>query len=886
MGAWWRRLVYLARKERFDRELEEEMRLHRELRAGKIAAEGMPQAEADAAARKRFGNATLASERSRDAWSWAWLERTAQDVRYAARQLRRSPLFTATAILTLALGVGANAAIYTVMDALLWRPLAVQEPDRLAEIGLQTTIFNSNFSYPAFDTLRRSVKGATGLFTWNGTTLGEGWGADAHPIEAAAASGDVFLTLGIQPELGRLFGPEDDTGGAPMVCVLSDAFWRGRFHASRGVIGTTMLLDRKPVSVVGVLPPAFFGVVAGEEPKLVLPIHAAAALNPEVNQLTSSQSWFLSIYGRLRPGVGIAQLRAEVRALTKPVLGNSDMTWMDFEGRQTKTAWLDARLAPGGNPERGEILRDLMVAVGAVSALLLLAACINLATLLMARGATREREISLRAALGANRARLVRQLFTETFLLVLLGSAVGIAFAALAMDPLLRFLDLSIELAPNWRIALLLAVVTAAAALVSGLFPAIRGTSADPGEGLKSGSIGWLGGHRRAMTPWLIPVQAALSMVLLVTAMLYVRTLQNLRAQNLGFDRGLVLVSAIDAGKSGMDKKQTARYALDLVDRLRALPFVRSASITDIPPLGNAWSWNILDAAIWPALSPEQRTLYEHHIGEDYFRAMGTRILLGRPFSRQDLTSAKPRPALLNEVAARTYFPKGDAVGRILRIDKQTSALIAGVVEDAKYASLRDAAPRTIYFPILNDGGMSPYWNVIIRSSADSNVALDALRGLVRQSHRDVSVSEMTAMSRRIDDQLKRERLLATLGSFFGALGAALVAIGLYGVLGYNVARRRREIGVRLALGARRDSVLWMVMRQGLTFAAAGVVVGVPAAIACGHLLNRQLFGVKPADLGLLAASSFLLLLVAALAGLWPSMRASRVDPMEALRSE
>lgn len=889
MFAWFRRFGYWLRRETLARKLEEEMRLHEEARARRIASEGVAEDVARREARRRFGNRTQAAEQSFETWGWMWLDRLAQDVRYALRVLRRSPVFTASAVLTLALGIGANAAIFSVMYGLLWRPLPVREPERLVQYGLRTTEFQAALSYPGFEAIRKSVRTTEGLFTWNSSEFTTGWGVDAREITGAVASGDVFRTLGVTARVGRLFGPEDDKAGSPLVCVIGSAFWQDEFARDPQVVGRSLTLQGHRLTIVGVMPAEFAGIMPGEEPDVIVPVHTEAAMYPERNILTEKGAWYLLVFGRLRSGFGEAQARAEAHAISDTIAAEAgwrNAVWMDGKGHQTTSATLEARPSATGDSWQGQRLRDGLYALMGISALVLLAACLNLANLMLSRAAAREREMSLRAALGAGRVRLVRQLFTESVLLTAAGAGLGFALAAWANPALLRFLDLSVDLHPDLRVAGVLGLLCVATSVLFGLVPAIRSTQVAPNDALKCGRIGIGSGRRWNLAKMLVPAQAALSVVLLATALLYVRTLENLRWQNLGFDRDQVLMAEIQTGMSGMNAKQETQFAREVIERVRALPFVQAASATGIVPIGGGWQWDNLPAELYPNLNTAERTLYGHRVAPDYFRAMGTKLLQGRDFTEQDAAANGVRPALLNERAAQTYFPHGDAVGRMLRISTNTQYRIIGVVEDAKYASLRDGAPRTIYTQIDGKYGFGSSWNLVIRTTRDSGLVASAVRSILKASGKDVTMYNLHAMSEQIDGALRTERLVATLASFFALLAGALMAIGLYGVLSYTVVRRTSEIGVRLALGATRREVLWMMLRNALGMAALGTVVGVPAAVGCARLVASQLYGVTPRDPAMLGLTVGLLIAVSLAAAFAPAWRASRLDPMRALHYE
>lgn len=810
-----RRLRFLFTRHRFNSDLEEEMRLHRELRAKKLG-------DSDAAQR-RFGNNLRLQEESRDAWGWTWLESIAQDILYASRVLKRSPVFTTSAILTLALGIGANAALFTLVDALLLKPLPVHDPNRLVQLSSDRVEAPSAFCYRALESVAQSTKTLKGLFTWYWTSLSLGRSADARTVFGAVASGHAFQTLGIHPQIGRFFTPEDDEH-SPFVAVLSDRFWQREFNRDPRAVGKTILLDRHRFLILGVEPKSFLGMSIGETSDVIIPIHASALLHPQKDILHEVNNWWMPIFGRLKAGVSMQQANAEMRVLSRPVF--QSVVPAGLSPADTREYIAQSLLVvPGSRGSRftADTYRQPLLILIAISGLVLLVACVNIASLLLARAAVRSREISVRLAVGAPRWRVIRQLLTESILLSLLGTLLGAFLAWCSIRLAVGFLPFTLDLTPDWRVVGFLTALVVLAALLFGAAPAIAGTDFQASEVLKQGKIG--SSRRNRLSSFFVCGQIALSLVLLTGAFLFIQTFEKLKWQDFGFDRHSLVFVGLDSGLSGLQGPLLAHLYENLLDRVASLPSVQSISLTNLTPMTGNFSWDDLSSQLWPSLNRAERTLYTQQISTGYFQTMRIPILQGRAFTAADAVPSQPQPAIITATAARTYFPKGQAVGQTLRVDESKNNIyrIIGVVRDSKVGTLRDRQIRAIYTDAMHAVGTehnafthSSNWTLAIRVKGNPSPVLAAICAFVNRSGKDIVVSDDLPINSIIDQDLRTERTMAILATFFAALTAILVVLGLYGLLAYTVTRRTTEIGVHLALGATRKSVLWLILKDAL----------------------------------------------------------------------
>ena len=894
-----RKLRWLTGRSRKEAELREELQFHLEEEAAQIEAAGMVPEQSKWAARRELGNVALLMEDTRVAWGWTSLELLRQDLRFAVRMLRRNPGFSAAVVLSLALGIGANTAIFSLLNAVVLRPLPVAAPQELVEFNntlpmweINSDNWNSWFSYPQLERFQANSQTLSAVFGASGMgRINIGWNGNSGLAQGNACTGNFFSALGIAPQLGRFFSAGEDSPGASVV-VVSHRYWRTRFASDPSLVGRAIAINRVPFTVIGIAPRDFMGVSAGSYPDIWVPLRAMDRLHPDPNRWTEPLSSWILIGGRLRPGIPRRQAQAELdvvhRQFLAEQLANSDLRIRELIQRQIRGGHLALRPAANGmySGLRDDYALPLKLLMW-VAGIVLLVACANVANLLLARASNRRREIATRLALGAGRGRLVRQLVAESLLLASLGGALAIPLAWRGSLVLVRMISTGdspapLAIDPDWRTFLFTALVSLLTGILFGLAPALRGTRVDPGPVLKEGDPR-AARHSHTLDSALVVAQVALSVVLITGAGLFVRTLQKLRAVDTGYDRRNVLMISVDAKLAGYADHRAGLVYSEILRRLQALPEVKSAAASVVRPLDDDFFLvdrvNEVDGGmlpergivrvVWNAVSP------------GYFSTVSTPLVAGRDFEPRDNETA-PKVVIVNESLASRVFPNQNPLGHRL-----AEATIVGIVKDSRYNGARDHPGPMLYHPLFQHGPDQEYrWGFVsfeLRYGSPANL-LDEVRREVAAVDRNLPVFHARTLVAQMEQSMLKERLLAALSTFFGALALLLACVGLYGLMAYAVARRTSEIGIRLALGARRDQVIWLVLRETLWLTLAGVAIGIPLSLWAARYAKAVLFGIGTSDPLTIAATVAILLAVAALAGYLPARRAVGVDPMVALR--
>ena len=881
-----RRLWALFRREEFHRDLEEEMQSHMEMQAEQNREAGMDPEEAAYAARRRFGNATFLKEESRETWGWGPLERLLHDLRYALRGLVRSRTFTAVAVVSLALGIGANAAIFSLFNALMLRSLPVRHPEQLVSIYRTGGWGSGVASYPLYLALRERKDLFEGVLA-RGAVAKVRFGNDgAEFVNKEFVSGDYFQVLGVRPALGRLFTAEDDrTSGAHPLAVLAHDFWLARFGGDPAVVGRTIHVDEQLLTVIGVAQPRFRGV----EPETHADVWVPATMHPW-NIMNPGMHWAW-ILARPKPEAGSRQLQAALDVFMTQYLtatyGNNPNSPKDALAQK-----LEVR--PGGigvSLIRDQFQKPLEVLL-AVVALVLLIACANVAGLMLARAARRRREIALRFSLGASRARVLQQLMIESGLIAVAGGLAGLAFALWGGRYLLLFLPgarmLDLDVSPDLRVIGFAAALALLSVIVFGLVPAFRATSVGPMPYLKEGAAGLRGPMRVTLRKAFVISQIALSVVVVAAAGLFAHSLASLRAVDPGFRNLNVLTLDIDFPRAYKDRDADLLRRRFLA-RVNSLPGVLATSCGFPGPYRDGFWQTTFRVPGQGVTGGGPLSVELQSVAPRFFETIGSQPLRGREFDERDSPTA-PSVAVVNEAFARAYLDGADPVGRVLSLDSVYSRAgeathIVGVVRDITHRDLRQAPVPTVYLPPSQINGPSISL-LLVRADLPPRSLVPVLRRELAALDPSIAITGVASIQQQIDDSIYLVRLLATGSGCFATLSLLLAGVGLYGVMAYAVTQRTGEIGIRVALGAQQGHVLWMVLREGLVLVAGGIVVGVPVALVSARIATSLLFGIEARDPLTLGATVAILVAIGCAAVLLPARRAARVDPMEALRYE
>ena len=884
-----------------DRAIGDELQFHIDHYTEDLVRAGVSPLDARRRARAEFGSVHARSEECREALGLRVLDELRADLRYAVRLLRRSPAFTVVAVLSLGLGIGANTAIFSLIDTVLLKSLRVARPEGLFFVDNSggKSGGRSGPPYPCYEILRDHARYLSGMAAFNARRFKVTIDGAQEEVRGQFASGSYFDVLGVPAAYGRVLTPADDrnvgrSSGDGYVAVISHGLWARRFGMSPSVLGKTIQVGTKWVTIVGVTPPEFIGLQVGFPIDVTIPITLAES------GLDSKESWWFSVVGRLHDSATVEQARADLDAMFQAYMTDNGIKG---GAREYFDRIVLVPADKGLNDVRRQLAQPLLVIMGIV-AIVLLIGCANVANLLLARGSARRSEIAVRLAIGAGRGRLIRQMLTEGAVLVALGTAAGILFARWGVAFLVGVFaagrgGLLLEPRFDLRVLAFTAAVAVATGLLFSVLPALHATRVDAATPADSS---------RTSTPRvrlrvgqaLVVTQVTLSLVLLCGAALFLRTLHNLTTLDSGFNSEGVLTMQVDAAlppmKPGTRNSPAVRaeYARvgrmweDLVARAASLPGVRSAGVATLSPMTMRDRGVKIEVAGAPSVTESDKGIHVNQVTSGAFDALGVQLVRGRIFTPAD-RSGSLRVTILNETAARSYFAETNPIGRKVNFpgqDVEDEYEIVGVVRDTRYEHLRKAAERMAYLPIEQSVDRITGAIVAIRSAGDPASLVPALRDEVRLTIPEGFVTNVATLARQVDASLVQERLVSMLASFFGGLALVLACIGLYGVLTYSVVRRTREIGIRLAIGAQRRSVIWLVLRETLLLIAVGVALGIPAVLTVSRYIESQLFGVSPGDPWAIACAVGVLLLVAAAAGYQPARRASRVDPMIALRYE
>jgi predicted permease len=901
---FWLKLQTLFHRNRTTQQLDDEFQFHLEQQIGENIARGMSREEARYTAIRAFGNPTFLKEETRDTWGWIWLEHLTQDFRYGLRTLRKNLGFTAVAVLTLALGIGANTAIFQLIDALRLRAIPVKEPQQLVTVqladstgvrGSQTSGY-SVLTNPVWETFRAQQDVFSGVLAWGSNSFGLTPGGEVRLAQGLFVNGDFFHVLGVQPLMGRVFTASDDRRGCGLPgAVVSYAFWQRELGGDPSPIGRKLTLNYHPVEIIGVTPPGFFGLEVGSSYDVAVPICSQAVLWSEGTWLDEGTVWWLNVMGRLKPRSTPEKANAQLAVISPGIF---QVTLPSNYPAENVKDYLKFKLeaVPAGSGVswlRSQYSDSLSLLLG-TAGLVLLIACANLANLMLARATMREHEFTVRFAIGASRTRLIRHLMTESLLLALLGGALGLFLA----EALSKFLVASLgtegdapflDLKPDWRLLAFTFGLASLTCILFGLVPALRASRVSPSEAFKSAGRTVTASRKRfGFRQGLVVSQVALSLVLVVGALLFSGSLSSLLAVDAGFSQKGVVIADLDLFRR-VNVPYAARvtFKQDLLQKIRALPDVDSAAEIDILPLSGGSTDNV----VWiegtnPASGLD--SLF-NSTSDGYFKAMGIALLAGRDFSPQDTVSS-PKVAIVNRIFARKLGLGMNPIGKTYRrqatpTEPEQSFEIIGLVTDTKYSSLREEFRPIAFLSTSQDPRPGPSAQFVIRSAAPIAETVSNVRNLVAQASPLITLG-FQPFETTILEGLTRERLMAKVSGLFGLLAALIAAVGLYGVMSYLVAQRTNEIGIRVALGAQRTDVLSLVLRNAALLLAPGLVLGAFLSVAAAQAARAMLFGLKPSDPGVLVAAIIGLGFIGFLASFLPARRASRVDPMVALRYE
>lgn len=911
------RRLFWRRKQR-DADLDDEIAFDLATEAEERMRSGLPREEAEQASRRDFGNVLMRKEDVREIWGWTSLQRLGRDIRYCWRTWRKNPLFVAMAVLSLALGIGANTAIFSVMDAVMLRALPVRDPGRLVVLNWRLknprapNVVNEqtgtsygapgggmespDFPWPAYQLLREHNAVFSTLFAYKRAgRLNLIVHGQAEVGDVEFVSGNFFSSLGIVPALGRLIDRTDNRAGGSHVAVLSYDYWRARFDGDAAAIGQTIRINDIPFTVAGVTPPEFFGVRPGSAPVVYLPISNRPSLarnfgNEHDTMFIDPHFYWVDMMGRLRPGVTMQQAQVELATRFHQFALASAKN--DKERANLPTLWLEQG-GSGMDSLRRQFSEPLFVLMAMV-AFILAIACANIANLLLARATARRREIAVRLGLGASRLRVVRQLLTESVMLAVPGGLIGIAIAVSGSRFLIWLLSngrpgFSLRVGLDWHILAFAMGIVLATGVLFGLAPALQATRVDLTLALKETRASAPRGRGRhiGLGQLLIVAQVALSLLLVLGSAIFVHTLANLHSVAIGFNPERLLTFSLNASQAGYKGADLNAFYARMDMRFRALPGVRVATISGMPLVSNSiWTTGVSLPGVPQPQGRRRPSTAVASVGPAFFETMQIPILLGRPIDSRDVDGA-PMVVVVNEVFVKKYFPNENPIGRTFTLNNSKVTII-GVAKNARYSSLKDAIPPVTYVSYLQDVLKWPPAPMFfeLRTVGDPLALTETVRKIVHKAAPTVPVTDAMTQTQLIDSTISQQRTFADLCTVFAFLALVIACVGLYGAMAYEVSRRTNEIGIRMALGAERRRIVWMVLREVLALAVGGLAVGYLCAWFVLPVIKSFVFGMKPTDPATTLWAMGILIAALLLAGYVPASRASRIDPVTALRHE
>jgi predicted permease len=897
------RLLNWFRRSRLEDDLDRELRYHLDRRIADLISSGLTEREASRQAMRELGGLARVQEDVRDVWLTRWLRDFVYDLRFSVRSFQRSRSFAATTTLSLALGIGATTAIYSLVDQVILRPLPVREPERLVLIDWKGDQVANGFgsvnlmSYPICRDLQLHVRIFEGVLCRAATTVTLSTGGEHKPVAAEIVSGTYFSVLGVHPAIGRVLARDDDaTPGASAVVVLAYDFWRTQLAAAADIVGRKVLINQYPMTVVGVAAPTFRGIDVGEVPTLWIPVSMSTQAIPGFDGLLNRRVRWMQVLGRLSPGVTLAQAQAGLQPWFKAMLVD-DMRRPEFPKvtAERRERFLASRIeltpAPQGHSTLRRRLSQPLWVLFVATGLLLGLACLNVAGLFLARGSARDREISTRLALGASRGRIGRQLLTDSILLALAGGVLGVALAPAAMETLIAFLPRdaatnALRSSVDGRLLLFAFLVSVAAGVLSGFAPALHAGRKSLASSLRErGSIG--GGAR--LRKIIVAAQIALSLVLVIGAVLFARTLNGLLAKGPGFNTSSLVSFGVDPLRSGYSPLEASRLTRRIQDDISAAAGTQASAAVRFALLtGGSWN-NPMTIGADRRIATD-RDVNLNSVTPRFFATLGIELVAGRGFDERDTRppgETGARAAIVNEAFVKRYLAGQNPLGVLIcqgsGPDARPNVEIVGVVADFSYRGLREHSEQ-VYFPLLEDRDVGSHFYVKVRGTPEQ--AAQSIRSVVHRADPALPITYLRTLDEQVSRSLNTERILATLSSSFGALALLLSLVGLYGVMSFVVTQRTREIGIRIALGARPGTAVWLVLRDAIVMIAAGTAVALPCVRVLGRFVESQLFGVTATDPATIGMTTVFLAAAALGAALIPAYRASTVNPTDALRAD